>query len=71
MSLVDMARAFFFFRESLIRAVRPGLHTFGQYDDEDVWIHRRLRQFLDEVFFATLDAYEVTYRHLLAAGEHP
>lgn len=71
MSLVDMARAFFFFRESLIRAVRPGLHTFGQYDDEDVRIHRRLRQFLDEVFFATLDAYEITCRHLLAAGEHP
>ena len=71
MSLVDTARAFLFFRESLIRAIRPGLHTFGQYDDEDVRIHRRLRQFLDEVFFATLDAYEVAWRHLLAAGEHP
>ena len=71
MSLVNTARAFFFFRESLIRAVRPGLHTFGQYDDEDVRIHRRLRQFLDEVFFATLDAYEVTCRHLLAARERP
>lgn len=70
-SLVDMARAFFFFRESLIRAVRPGLHTFGQYDDEDVRLHRRLRQFLDEVFFATLDAYEVACRHLLAARERP
>jgi excisionase family DNA binding protein len=71
MSLVDTVRAFFFFRESLIRAVRPGLHTFGQYDDEDVRIHRRLRQFLDEVFFATLGAYEATCRHLLAAGERP
>jgi hypothetical protein len=36
-----------------------------------VRIHRRLRQFLDEVFFATLDAYEVTCRHLLAARERP
>jgi hypothetical protein len=35
-----------------------------------VRIHRRLRQFLDEVFFATLDAYETACRHLLAAGEH-
>ncbi|HID64918.1 MAG TPA: hypothetical protein EYP49_19540 [Anaerolineae bacterium] len=62
---------FFFFRETLIRAVRPGLHTFGQYDNEDVRIHRRLRQFLDEVFFATLDAYETASRHLLAARERP
>jgi hypothetical protein len=35
-----------------------------------VRIHRRLRQFLDEVFFATLNAYETVCRHLLAAGEY-
>ncbi len=69
MSLVDAVRAFFFFRESLLRAARPGLVTAGQYDVEDVRIHRRLRQFLDEVMYACLASYEAACLDLLPAGE--
>jgi excisionase family DNA binding protein len=67
-SLVDMVRALFFFRESLLRAARPGQASPGQYDAEDVRIHRQLRLFLDEVMYACLDRYEATCRHLLAEG---
>ena len=67
-SLVDTVRALFFFRESLLRAARPGQASPGQYDAEDVRIHRQLRHFLDEVMYACLARYEATYRHLLAAG---
>ena len=56
--LVDTVRAFFFYRESLLRAARPGLLGAGQYDDEEVRIHRELRQFLDEVMYACLARYE-------------
>jgi excisionase family DNA binding protein len=60
LSLVNMVRAFFFFRETLIRSTRPGLSTRGQYDAEDVHIHRSLREFLDHVLFAALEGYEMT-----------
>jgi excisionase family DNA binding protein len=56
--LVDTTRAFLFFREALIRSARPGLSTSGEYDAEDVHIHRSLREFLDQVFFAAMAAYE-------------
>jgi excisionase family DNA binding protein len=56
-SLVDTMRAFFFFRESLMRATRPGLATRGQYDTEDVRMHRQLRYFLDQVMYACLASY--------------
>jgi excisionase family DNA binding protein len=58
LSLVDTTRAFLFFREALIRSARPGLSKQGQYDAEDVRIHRSLREFLDQVFFAAMAAYE-------------
>jgi excisionase family DNA binding protein len=67
-SLVDTVRALFFFRESLLRAARPGQANPGQYDAEDVRIHRQLRHFLDGVMYACLDSYEATCRHLLGAG---
>ena len=63
-SLVDTVRALFFFRESLLRAAKPGLASPGQYDAEDVRIHRQLRHFLDEVMYACLESYEVTCRLL-------
>jgi excisionase family DNA binding protein len=66
--LVDTMRAFFFFRESLLRAARPGQANPGQYDAEDVRIHRQLRNFLDEVMFACLASYEAACRHLLATA---
>jgi excisionase family DNA binding protein len=66
-SLVDTMRGFFFFRESLLRATRPGLATRGQYDAEEVRMHRRLRIFLDEAMYACLASYEATCRHLLRA----
>jgi hypothetical protein len=66
-SLVDTVRALFFFRESLLRAAKPGQASPGQYDVEDVRIHRQLRYFLDEVMYACLASYEATCRHLLPA----
>jgi hypothetical protein len=67
-SLVDTVRALFFFREALLRAARPGQASPGQYDAEDVRIHRQLRHFLDEVMYACLACYEATRHHLLTAG---
>lgn len=67
-SLVDTVRALFFFRESLLRAAKPGQANPGQYDAEDVRIHRQLRYFMDEVMYACLASYETTCRHLLPAG---
>jgi hypothetical protein len=67
-SLVNTMRALFFFRESLLRAARPGQASPGQYDGEDVRIHRQMRHFLDEVMYSCLDSYEATCRHLLGAG---
>ena len=67
-SLADTVRALFFFRESLLRAARPGQAQPGQYDDEDVRIHRQLRHFMDEVMYACLDSFEATSRRLLSAG---
>ncbi len=67
-SLVDTVRALFFFRESLLRAAKPGQAHPGQYDAEDVRIHRQLRHFMDEVMYACLVSYEATCRHLLSAG---
>lgn len=58
LSLVDTTQALVFFREALIRAARPGLSTRGEYDTEDVHIHRSLRQFLNQVFFAVMDGFE-------------
>jgi excisionase family DNA binding protein len=58
LSLVDTTRAFLFFREALIRSARPGLSGRGHYDAEDVHIHRSLREFLDQVFFAAMAAYD-------------
>ena len=69
--LVDTMRAFFFFRESLLRAGRPGQIIAGQYDSEDVRIHRQLRHFLDQVMYACLASYEAARRHLLPAGARP
>lgn len=59
-SLVDTVRGFFFFRESMIRATRPGLTARGRYDAEEARMHRQLRRFLDEVMYACLDSYETT-----------
>ena len=66
-SLVDTVRAQFFFRESLLRVSSPGQGAPGQYDAEDVRIHRQLRTFLDEVMYACLGSYEATCRRLLGA----
>ncbi len=63
-SLADTVRAFLFFRESLLRSTRPGLVAAGRYDAEDARIHREMREFLDEVMYATLDAFEATRKAL-------
>jgi hypothetical protein len=67
-ALVDTVRALFFFRESLLRAARPGQANPGQYDAEDVRIHRQLRHFMDEVMYACLASFEATCLRQLSAG---
>jgi len=68
LSIADTVRALIFFRETLIRSVRPGLSTQGQYDAEDVHIHRSMRAFLDHVLFAAMDGYERAWRPSLPNG---
>ncbi len=58
--LSETVQAFFFFRDSLIRATRPSGTPPGRFDDEDVRINHDLRVFLDAVFYAMLAAYEQT-----------
>ena len=67
-SLVDTMHGYFFFRESLLRATRPGLATRGQYDAEEVRMHRQLRHFMDAVMYACLASYEAASRGLLRPG---
>ncbi len=55
LSLADMTRAFMFFRDSLGDAV-----TSQVADTEGESLHLRLRQFMDEVLFAALEAYDTT-----------
>ena len=69
LGLADAVRAFLFFRESLLRATRPGLIDRGQYDEEDARIHREMREFLDEVLYAMLEALEGSLRYLPAGNE--
>ena len=68
LSLSNTVRAFLFFRESLLRSTRPGLLAPGRYDAEDARIHREMREFLDDVMYAMLDAYEAAPKGL-PAGE--
>lgn len=55
LTLIDLTRAFMFFRDSLGDAV-----TSQPDDPEANAIHLRLRQFMDEVLFAALEAYDLT-----------
>lgn len=55
LSLPDMTRAFMFFRDSLGDAVAAQAP-----DLEGESLNLRLRQFMDEVLFAALEAYETT-----------
>ncbi len=58
LSLLDITQALMFFREALISAARPGLVNRGEYDAEDIRIHRSLRQFLNQIFFAAMEGFE-------------
>ncbi len=55
LSLTDLTRAFMFFRDSLGDAL-----TSQVPDPEGDSIQGRLRQFMDEVLFAALEAYDLT-----------
>lgn len=57
-SLPETVRAFYYFRDSIIRATRPSVASATAIDAEDVRIHRDLRVFLDSVFYAMLAAFE-------------
>jgi hypothetical protein len=63
--LVETARAFIFFRRSLLQAVGPGQVGMGQFDAEDARIQRNLNHYLDEVLCACLESYERHCREML------
>ena len=65
--LVETARAFIFFRRSLLQAVGPGQAAMGQFDAEDARIQKSLNHYLDEVLCACLESYERRYRDTLGA----
>lgn len=56
--LAEMVHAYMFFRESVLRTARPGQVERGQYDSDEVRVHRELRQYLDHVLYAMLAAYD-------------
>ncbi len=56
--LADTTRAFLFFRESMSQALRGTHLPTGQADADMARIESRLKHFMDEVLFATLEAYE-------------
>ena len=56
--LAETARAFIFFRRSLLQAVGPGQAGMGQFDAEDARIQRNLHHYLDEVLCVCLGSYE-------------
>lgn len=62
--LLETARAFVFFRRSLLQAVGPGQAGMGQFDAEDARIQRSLNYYMDEVMCACLDSYEQHCRRL-------
>jgi excisionase family DNA binding protein len=68
--LPETVRAFYFFRDSLIRATRPSAPG-DPLDAEDARIHADLHTFLDVVFFAMLAAFEDQQRHFLVSSFHP
>jgi hypothetical protein len=65
LSLVDTVRAFLFFRETMVRSTTPGSGSHRHYDAEDVHIHASMREFLDQVLFATIEGYEDSYGQVL------
>lgn len=65
LSLADTAQALLFFRETLVRAARPG--PSSSRDAEDAHIRRSLQEFLDAVFCAAMDAYEQALRNLITS----
>ena len=67
--LSDTVQAFFFFRESVLRATRPGQITLGRYEAEEARVHREMRQFFDAPLYAMLEAYDQFYLSLRAGGQ--
>lgn len=65
--LVETARAFIFFRRSLIQAVGPAQAGMGQFDAEDARIQRNLNYYLDDVLCACLESYEQQRREMPGA----
>ena len=65
MPLLETARAFLFFRRSLLQAIGAGQAGVGQYDAEDARIQGSLNHYMDEVLCACLDSYEQHCRRLL------
>jgi len=65
MSAADLARAFLFFRRSVLNATyhAGGAHTQG--DAEGLRLLERINTFMDELLIVTLDAYERTRAHLV------
>lgn len=65
LSLAETTQALLFFREALVCTARSGFLGQKQCDDH---IHHSLQEFLDEIFCATMDAYEQTLCAQMTSG---
>ena len=58
LSLSEIVRAFVFFRDSLVDSLVPALMAPGNMDSDDLRIHRRAREFLNEMLTVMLEVIE-------------
>jgi len=58
LSLSEAVRAFVFFRDSLVDSLVPALLAPGNMDSDDLRIHRRSREFLNEMLSVILEELE-------------
>ncbi len=65
LSAGELARAFLFFRRTIVNAAYPPEAKRGQGDAEDLHLFSRINIFMDELLIATLNAYDQVRQTLL------
>jgi excisionase family DNA binding protein len=64
----ELARAFLFFRRTIVNAAYHPEGTSAQSDAEGIRLLRRINTFMDELLIATLDAYDQVSRGVPRSG---
>ncbi len=62
LSLAETVRAYLLFQSSVVDAVVPALSRPGRIDERDLQLYARAKNFMQEVLFALLDAYQTGVR---------